>query len=188
MLELEPLPGGKEFSFGPTDKLLIVKSDRTIAQEQGWIRYCLDRDLDGDWLLRLKGLGLKRVDHPLEETNIYQAYPHIDSPSRSSLETIVKDDLRTEGSWRVLTAKYDPLLRDNMYFGEYFCNPSTKTDNPKESTVKINVFNQLIIRPLRLTLEAASHILTPWTRYISRKKPNLNGINSGKRTVFLSRK
>lgn len=121
-------PTGEEHLFGPTDKLLIVKSGRTITQEQGWTSLRLDFNVEEEPFLQLRGLGLKIANHPLEETNIYQMYPQTDPSSLPLLETVVKEDLRAKGLWKVREVEYNPLLRDNKYFGEPFCNPATEAN------------------------------------------------------------
>lgn len=163
MLELEPLPEGEENLLGPTDKLMIVKSNRTIAHQEGWTRLCIDTDPDEEQVLQLRGIGLKMAHHLLRETNVYGMYPPIAPSSLPMLDTVVKEDFRSIVSWETLVAEYDPLARDDKYFGESFCNRGTEQD---VQSTKVRSLSQLITHPLRLTLEATSHILTTWMKHL----------------------
>lgn len=184
MIELEPLPEGEEHLLSLTERLLIVKSDRTITQEQGWTRLYIDTDPDEEQFLQLRGIGLKIAHHLLEETNVYGMYPPIATSSLPMPDTVVKEDFRTIVSLETLVPEYDPLEKDGKHFGESFCQPDNETSIQSKPPATVKHFSQLITHPLRLTLEAASHILTTWTRYINKKKLKINGTNSGKNLAF----
>lgn len=136
MHEVIPPPGGKEHLFGPADKLLLVTGDRRIAQEQGWTRCRLVSNEDGNWILWLTGLGLKRAEHRLHDTNIYRMYPQLSTePSASQFDnTVVKENLKCKTLWGPIKVILDPLLTNNMHFAEKFCNPTTETADPEEPT------------------------------------------------------
>ncbi|OGE27955.1 hypothetical protein A2867_02680 [Candidatus Daviesbacteria bacterium RIFCSPHIGHO2_01_FULL_40_11] len=134
MFELEPPPGDREYLFGPTDKLLIVKG-RDITQEQGWTRCHRVIDDKENEIFWLKGLGLKTAEHQLEDTNIYRMYfpPTTELPV-TQFDTVVKESLNCKSLWGPYKATLDPLLINNMYFAETFCHPAIEKTDPERPT------------------------------------------------------
>lgn len=136
MLELEPpKPVKKEHLFRPTDPVLIVKKGRHITQELGWTRCHRVVDDKDNEVLWLKGLGLKTAEYQPDETNIYCMYSPSDTETPAyQFDAVVKENMNDKSLWDPYRAMWDPLLRNNMYFAEKFCNPTIETSDPEEPT------------------------------------------------------